>query len=294
MIMDKRKALGALFPYVVRLEQGGHQEMVETFTCIAAAINSKRFVWDHIKLDQVLTLTSPHIPWSDGPYDRTVVAKWALAALVIPPTEDLSQSVIDVLLHTASVNSLRPHIPTGVWTWLKKQPSLPSQFLGWPEATNKAIVCQVRELGDIEVIEGYLLLVWSEWRCVENLEQDSIGVSKQDTTGSSEQDSAGSSEQGFIGSQSGLVEMHISILEDFSGVGIGHHRENLINRLDYVLGELDQGLEYLEQHKQNVNEDYIQTAKEQYGGLRRLLLEVDREAMKTLTRMSPGLFFLAY
>jgi hypothetical protein len=47
---------------------------------------------------------------------------------------------------------------------------------------------------------------------------------------------------------SGLDEMQASIREDFGGIGMGHHREDLIKRLDHVLGQLDLGLEYFKQH----------------------------------------------
>ena len=263
IIMVKRKALSALLPYVVCPEQGAYYETIDAFTHIAKAVDSERFIWHRIKLDQLLTLVSPRVPWGSGSHDETPLAKWALAVSVIPPLEALSWSVIDVLLHTASDDYLRPQIPTGVWAWLKKWQSLPSQFFGWPKSTNGAVVCQVRELGDIEVLKGYLLLVWSEWNCIE------------------------SPKQGSVGSRSGLAEMQISIQEDFGGVGMGHHRKNLINRLDYVLGQLDRGLEYLIQQKPDVDEAYVQMAKEQYQGLRRVLLEANREAANPRARMSP-------
>ena len=80
--------------------------------------------------------------------------------------------------------------------------------------------------------------------------------------------------------------MQISIQEVFVGIGVWRHREDLINRLDYVLGQLGLGLEYLQQRKSCFWDDSIQAAKEQYRGLRKLLLEVDGEAVNTLTRTS--------
>ena len=79
-------------------------------------------------------------------------------------------------------------------------------------------------------------------------------------------------------------------MEDFSGVGMGRHREELIVRLDRILEQLDRGLEYLGQHKPGVDEEYVQMAKEQYEGLRKVLLEVDGEAANTFARMSLKLF----
>ena len=83
--------------------------------------------------------------------------------------------------------------------------------------------------------------------------------------------------------------MQISIREDFSGIGVWYHREGLIERLDHVLGQLARGLGYLKQHKPSITENHIQTAREQYGELKRVLLEVDGEAVNTLARAPLGL-----
>ena len=263
LIMLKQNAIGALFPYALRLEQGGSRWMVEALTLIARVVKFERFVWHHIELDKVFALASPHVPWGDGPHDEIAVSKWALAASVVPYTEEVGRRVVDVLLHTASVDSLRPSIPVGTWAWLKKRPSLPSRCSARSKGSSGDIVRQVRALGDVETLTSYMLLIWSEWDCVD------------------------SSEQGSAGGRSGLAEMRISIQEDFSGVRMGRYREDLIIRLDHVLEQLGRGLEYLEKHKPGVDEDYIQMAKEQYEGLRKVLLEVDGEAANTLARTSP-------
>ena len=57
------------------------------------------------------------------------------------------------------------------------------------------------------------------------------------------------------------------------------HREDLVKRLDHILEQLDRGLEYLWQHSQWILGEYeVREAKKQYGELRELLLEVDRQA----------------
>ena len=111
----------------------------------------------------------------------------------------------------------------------------------------------VRELGDVEILESYFLLVWSEWNVVH---------------------------------RDGVDEMRASIREDFSGIGMGRCREVLIERLDHVLGQLDRGLGYLKQQNSLLDEDHIPTAREQYGELREVLLEVDKGASEILTRTS--------
>ena len=278
LVRSKRKAISALFPHVVyRAERGGHPEIVDAFARVTNVLDSGELIWSRVKpffatvfneprspsLNQAITLASPHLPWDSEPYDERVVVRWAAAASAAPYTECVGRSVVDALLHIASVDSLGPYVPVGIWAWLKNQPSLPPDCSGRSKGSKGAVVRQVRALGDIEILKAYLLLIWSEWDCVESLELPFV--------------------------RSGLAEMQISIQEDFSGVGMGRHREDLINRLDYVLEELDRGLGYLKQHKSCIDEDYIRTAKAQYEGLRRMLLEVDGEAVDTLARMSSRL-----
>ena len=59
---------------------------------------------------------------------------------------------------------------------------------------------------DIEVLKSYLFAVWSEWDWLSNYCFD---------------------------------EMCILIRDDFGGIEMGHHRTDLIQRLDDVLGQLD-------------------------------------------------------
>jgi len=109
----------------------------------------------------------------------------------------------------------------------------------------------VWELGDIELLESYFLLIWSEWN--------------------------------FIW-MAGLTGTHTSFKGDFGGIGMWRHREILIKRLDQVLGELDRGLDHLRQQKPSLEEHHIQVASGDYRGLKEGLLEVDREALEILTR----------
>jgi hypothetical protein len=76
-------------------------------------------------------------------------------------------------------------------------------------------------------------------------------------------------------SSGGFYEMQISIREDFGGVGMGHHRADLLQRLDQVIEQLDRGLEYLKQHNPEFNEDSLQRTKHQYQYLREMLLEMN-------------------
>ena len=272
LILRRRKAISALFPYAVYLARDGQQGMADTFLRVARASNSnhREFMWRRVgpyivplfgesttpSLDSIIILASHHVPWHNKRVDKDTVARWAAATSAIPYTEEVGQSVVDALLQIASVDSLRPHIPIGIWAWLKRRPSSPPGCLGRVGGT-KDIVCYVRVLGDIEILKSYFLFVWSEW--------DHLNYPWQD---------------GY------LQEMLTSIQENFGGIGMGNHRKELINRLDHILGQLDLGLEHLKLRKPSLKDHNVRKSKEQYGELKKLLLEVDGQAVNILTRAS--------
>ena len=154
--------------------------------------------------------------------------------------------MINALLQIASIDSLRSHIPIDLWAWLKKLPPLPPVCRGRRTGKKEAVVLHVRQLGDIEILKSYFLLIWSEWNFL------------------------------FI---SGLDEMQISIREDFAGIELRHHREDLVERLDHVLGQLDRGLGYIEQHQPDINPYQLHRAKMDYKMLKEVLLEVEQESL---------------
>ena len=275
LIHSKRKAINTLFPYAVRLWRSGEQRMADMFLRAAVALNYEGLIW-HRKtllvmglsgtqnppfLNLLITLSSPHLRWSGMTYDGKMVARWAEAASAVPYAEGVGQSVVDTLLHIASVDSLRPHIPAGIWTWLKRQPSLPPECLGRSRGSSGGVVHQVRALGDTEILKSYLLRVWSEWDTIDYL---------------------------WSG---GLAEMKVSIREDFGGIAMWGDRQDLIERLDYVLGQLDGGLYHLRKCKPSLYTWQISEAKTQYSELMAVLLEVDAEAMDGLARKPPRLIF---
>ena len=259
LVRSKRKAISALFPYAVSLAQDGQREMVDAFSRVARASNSMEFIWHLVRpyittlfdkpnspsLAWVITLISPHILWHDGSYDENVVTRWATAASTVSTevyAEEASQNVVDVLLQIASIDSLRPHIPGDTWTWLEKQPALSRNCLGRSKGTRGSVVRHARTFGG-EILKSYLLLVWSEWDCID--------------------DQSG-----------GLDEMQIAIREDFRGIEKQHHRKDLIERLDHVLKQLGRRLEYCRQYAPRTDEDNIQRTMEPYRELKRVLLEV--------------------
>ena len=260
-IESKRDALIALFPYAVRWERGGDRRMFDAYSDIFMVSRAKQLVGGPIValLDEaspnspnwVVALMLPYEDW--GPKLRNIqnaVTGWAVAAFAVPYTEELCQRVVDTLLQIASKDHLLSLIPVNMWAWLKKRPSLPPICHGRKMGTNYRIVRRVRELGDVEILEAYFLLVWSEWDYV---------------------------------STSGPGEMCTSIREDFGGIGMWRHREVLIKRLDHVLGQLDRGPRHLMQHHTFSDECYIGVARRDYEGLKGELLKVDKKASEILT-----------
>ena len=248
--------------------------MADMFLRAAVVLNSEGLIWHHAaplimglsgtqippSLNLLIILASPHLDWYSTAYDGNTVARWAKAASAVPYAEDVGQSVVDALLHIASVDSLRPHIPVTIWTWLKRQQSLPPECLGRSRGSSEDVVRQVRTLGDTEILKSYLLRVWSEW--------DSV-------------------DQRF----GGLTEMKVSIREDFGGIAMWRDRQDLMERLDRILGQLDGGLDHLRQHKPRLYFDHIPRAKTQYNELKAALLEVDVETMNGLARKLLRFFF---
>ena len=239
--------------------------MADAICRAAMASNSRRFMWHRVRryiatlfdvqhppsLNWIITLASSEVPWSSRLHDKNTVARWAAAVSAVPHTEEVCPSVVEALLQIASIDSLRPHIPIDAWAWLKKwTPHLPLSG-GRSEGSRNHVIRHVRTLGDIEILKSYFLLVWSDLGSLD---------------------------------ESCFAEVQVSIREDFSGVGMWRHRQDLIDRLD-------QRLEDLEEFSA-LNDD-LRREKEQYLELKDVLLEVDRESTKSLnlTRKLPIRFF---
>ena len=261
------KSAGTLLPYAIRLEQCGQQEMIDAII-LAAKILGKSFRWRRIRaqvaavfyessppsLDRVITLISPYVYWYDGELcTAEAVTRWGAAVSAVPYSEEVGQSVVDTLFQISSQLPLQPHIPVNLWAWLKKRPLLPPECQGRWDGSSDSVVRQVRRLGDIEILKSYLLLVWSEW---DDLHPD------------------------------GCLEMQALIREDFGGVGMWCHRDDLTEHLDHVQEQLDRGVEYFRHHEPLIVEEHIQRRKETYGKLKNVLLDV-KETPNRLLRL-PG------
>jgi len=282
-IQRKRKAITALFPYAVWRERDGQHELLDIIFHLFRAmvawarhkalgpllLDGRMFMWCHIEpfvttllieespdsLKQAIILASPYIPWEDFATKEPLIQLWAAAASTVPYTDDIGQSMVDTLLRIANDASPRP-IPAGMWSWLNKRPPLPPVCWGRFRGSTQRVARAVRTLGDTEILKSYLLLIWSEW-----------------------------DEPWWAG----LNEMCASLREDFNGIGMEHHRQDLLRQLDNVLGRLDLGPEH---PYAKLDTHLIQRSKKRYGKLREVLREVDRETTVTLIRELPRLILL--
>ena len=255
LIISKRKAINTLLPYAIYLEQGGQRGMMDTILGAArvsnfVASNTGKFIWRQVvlyisrlfekqsptSLNRVITLISPYVPWDGALNNPAAVARWAAAASAVPYTDDVGTSVVDALFQIAWVDFLRPHIPIDIWGWLKRQPPLPLMYHGLSFGGSDVIVIYVRRLGDIELLKSYFLILWTDRRAPSSV---------------------------------GTQAVEGSIREDFGGTGMEQHRKDLLERLDHVLGQLEQRL------KDSPNDGPLHEAKKQYTKLNETLLEVD-------------------
>jgi len=199
---------------------------------------------------RAIVLASPYILRQTRRED--LVQRWAAAASIVPYTEEVAQSVVDTLLQIVSNHEqLVAHVTVKIWSWLTKRPFLPPVSMGRYFGTRPNVVKAVRRLNDTEILKSYLLLLWSEWIP--------------------------------LWDNSSLAEMCASVREEFSAIGMGHHRVDLIQRLDHTLAQLDRGLEYLKHHNPLLEDSDIWVMRDQYGKLKDILLETNLEA---IARMS--------
>ena len=270
LIYSKQEAITALLLYALQPEQDGQHRVLDVCLHAAKASKGHNFIWYHIRqlpitmllneespvsVKQAFILMSPHLPWSFL-YPHWVQL-WAAAASAVPHTDEIGQSVVATMLYIASYDSLQPHIPIHMWSWLKKSPTLPPVCAGRYYGNSQDVAQIVQGLGDIETLKAYLLLIWSEWETLED---------------------AG--------------RMEALVREEFSGIRMGYYRKELLKCLDYVLGQLELGSEYLQQQNPRFGGYRVQERQDQYRQLKEVLLEVDREAIDLLIGKSSTLMIL--
>ena len=264
VVFSKRKAISALFPYAIYLEQCGDPRMVDVILCAARASYFGTFMWHPIQpyidtlfnrkivpsLSRVVALASPHATWDDMLDGPKAVVRWAAAVSVVPYTEEVGQSVVDALLQISSVDSLRPHVPIDIWEWLKRRPSLPPLSRGPQIGARARIVRHIRGFKDVEILTSYFLLIW--------LERSRL-------------------EQPF------LREVQISIQQDFGGVEMQNHRKDLVEQLDRLQQKLYRRMDDLKPYDPKVLG--ITAYMRDCHKVKETLLEMDKEAVSTDTNL---------
>ena len=256
-IPRKAEAVGALLQYLIRRVRDGEYEVLDVVLHAgwAGYDFEPHFVAllgeaSPVPLKQAVILASLRVPWNRcGHADRgDLIQLWAAAASAVPHTSAIVRSVVEALLQIACEDHLRPAIPVGMWSWLNKRSYLPPGCLGHSWGARWDVFQIVRGLGDIKILKSYLLLVWSEW------------------------------EVPYIQNFDNICAV---IKENFVGTGIERHqhRADLLQRLDEILGHLDLGYQSLRQQRPNLRKKDVVAMEHQYGRLKELLLEVDREVV---------------
>ena len=209
------EAVCALAPYAILLEKNGRQDMANAIMHIVCGSRHHYFmssVQPHITTllgkpnspfrNWLIALVASYVNWEGEDRGADTVTAWAAAVSTVPDTEVVIQSVVDTLIRITNIDLLRPHIPIGIWVWMKKLQSLPVVY--WPPyiTTTSEAIRHVRGLGDFETIRLYFLAVFASYQ------RTSTDV---------------------------LDEVEILIRGDFGGIGMWDHREDLLNRLDSIL-----------------------------------------------------------
>ena len=287
-LRSKRKAITALLPYAVWQERDGQPEMFNVILHAVRASKMSEFMWRYVGQSvgtllsvaspRAFLLASPHTFWRSG-CDENVVRQWVTAVSAVPYTEEVAQSVVEMLLVIVSSDKLSRYITADIWTWFTKHPSLPPVCSGRYVATKAYAIKAVRELKNTEILKLYFLLVWSEWNCV--LEEPKPSSLWSLTHGISLScPSSGNAPDYRLTESSHEVScnfclMQIAIQENFVGAWRKTHREDLVRHLDHVLTQLSRELEYFKQHDPETNADDLTRRWNQYTILRRTLLETD-------------------
>ena len=255
-LRTKGKAVITLLPYAISRERDGEPEMLDAFLYAARALGVMRLMERyanalirttlHEATPRAIVLVSPLFPWNWLAAGGGSIQLWVAAASAVQHTEEVAQCVVDTLMQIASVKEVSRHITIDVWSWLTKRPTFPPNWSGHFYGSRPHILKAVRELRDIEILTSYFVLVWSEWQPLQNDVFD---------------------------------EMCTSLQEDFGTVGMDHCRFDLVQRLDQVLGRLDQGLENLQRHSPYLSEGDLQKAIDQYGKLKNIMQETNIETI---------------
>jgi len=274
---QQAEAVRVLFWYAVHQERCGDTRFFDAIVRLAGKQSNpnplRELLWplgvskmSTQASPRAITLVTPHLGLATEPISATqdLISEWLAAVSVAPRTEEVARSVVVTLLQIAANGDLWLSIPADVWLWFNERPSLPppaSLDRRWK--SNRRIVRTIRGLNDTDVLTSYLIMIWSDLDIVYNDD---------------------------------YPEMRTSVREDFKGIGKGCHRAELIQRLDYVLGELGRQSGYLDVDdslcRYKVGGRHLPNMKDEYEELKMILQEADQEATEIPNRMPHRLIFL--
>jgi hypothetical protein len=203
-----------------------------------------------ITLKRAAILALPHLElaWLDSTDICTFIEVWTCAADALEDMEGVCEAVVDVLLQMAFFHSVRAHITPKLWSWLNKRPCLPPRCRGRLLCSiGSNVLPAVRSRKDAKLLTSYLITMWSEWDCA--------------------------GEWAFEGMREALWEEYCRDGVGASAGGMEDCRKDLIARLNFVLGELGRGLEYLRMRHPDMRPDEFGVIKERYRELKRILVQ---------------------
>jgi len=192
----------------------------------------------------ILALPHLELVWLDSSDTRAFIDLWISAASSLEETEEVCEAVVDVLLQMAFFHPVRAHISPEAWAWLNKRPSLPPRCRGRLLCSiGSNVLPSVRSRKDIGLLTSYLVTMWSEWDCA--------------------------GEWAFDGMCEVLREEYCLDGDEV----VRECKQDLLARLNLVLGELRKGLEHLRARHLDIQPDEYEVIRERYKALKRILVQ---------------------
>ena len=211
---------------------------------IGPFIEQELSTWDSDVRVRIVMRALPYVEdaWFHIEDKDFFVELWRSVPEDLEYTPEIGQSVVQVLLRMACAYQWRPHIKR-VWRWLKRRPQLPPVCRARSMCCNDlGAISKVESLKDIEILKGYLIVVWSEW--------DWLAP--------------------WVCSYMCAV-----IRKRFGGERKKGHRGELRGRLLHIQKQLDLGMDHLRNQGSEMPAAYLQPTKEAYEALLVTLSEVE-------------------
>ena len=265
LLNSKREAISTLFFYVI-LERGRQKRMANSISHALRAMDSPRRGWtdglDYIKPYTHMLFCGPNTPLMDS-----------LIILLSPYIDwnDTYHRKGDVIRWAAAASAVPYTEEVGqdivsallqISMYDTLRPHIPIEI--WTRLKNHSILPPLNQGRDIPISSNTLRYIRG-LRNIEILKSFLILAWSQDTTI--------------------YPKIYVKdLLKDFCGIGMWGHRKDLIERLEHVLTSRNRRGGYIG-HRMTTEYERLQRLKS-------VLLEVETEAMNTLTRMLFKLSFL--